>query len=272
MFDDEDEEIEEIDDPEEEEEFLPAKQRGSLVVSAPVGTSEEDFRSVVMGAAAMWSAYKVTPTSQGLVKFGFCSLHMAAIQRIMTTAEFSIAMGACGVPWGENNKLTPRQLACLEVVTNPHRSGTLNTRLKAAGVTEAEYRNWRQNPIFEAQYAMLTKDVLTAWTSDIDTALVQGAVNGKLENIKYVNELTGRHDPAKRAAMDVEDVLRNVVNIVQTSVQQIKDLQLRQDVINSIAAGVQALLEGAKIREAPESSLKNSPNPVLQEYKKGIGK
>lgn len=279
--DDEEVETEEIDEPvdpdgeaeqeieqaPEEPEFKPVKKAGTLVVEAPVGISTEDFRSTVMGASALWSAYKVAPTAQGLIQLSFCSLPMSKIIKIMQTAEFAIAMGAAGVPWGEHNKLTPRQLACLEVVTNPHRNGTLNTRLKAAGVSEAEYKNWRMNPIFEAQYLMLTKDVLTAWTSDIDTALVQGAINGRLDNIKYVNELTGRHDPNKKAALDVEDVLRSVVNIVQMAVTQISDLTLRQNVINAVAVGVQSLLETAKIAEAAPQQKETG---FINSYKKEL--
>lgn len=255
------------DDPEGEEfEFAPVKPKGFMVVEAPVGIPPEEFRSAVLGASAMYAGHQITPTAQGMVQLGFCALPVKRIQKIMESAEFAVAMGAAGVPWNEANKLSPRQLACLEIVTNPTRSGTLNTRLKAAGVSEAEYRMWRLNPVFEAQYVLLTKDILTRWTADIDTALVQGAVNGKLENIKYVNELTGRHDPNKKQSMDVEDVLRNVVNIVQTSVVQIKDLALRQAVINSIAAGVQALLEGSKPSESPVQQT------LLAEYKREINK
>jgi hypothetical protein len=234
------------------------KKPESILVEPPVGVSRQDFANVVIAAGAFWTAQGVAPTAQGLVQLGLTSLKLKAVTDIMSTVEFSVAMQSKGVPWDEMDQLTPAQLAALEVMTNPLRGGTHSQRLKAAGCTELEWRMWKKNAVFAAHFKALVKDRFTDNTELIDLAIVQGALSGKLENAKYLDELTGRHDPNKQQAINVQALLIRIVEIVQLS-------GASAEAIANIAQGMQNLVDGMDIAGA-----KREPSGLIAQYKKEI--
>lgn len=237
--------------------------KNANIVAAPDGIPTGKFRAIVIAAGIFWAAHGLAPSPQGLIQMGLTSLPLSEVKIIMATVEFSIAMQYKGIPWDKYDKLSERQLICLEVVTNPVRRGTLHYKLKSVGVSETEYTMWLRNPLFSAMQKELTNAVLTKFTEQLDVALVQGGLDGKLDYIKYIDEKSGRHDPAKKQAIDINQVLMRVVEIIQVQMNAIPDHALKNQILSGIAVGLEALLnpvgasEGLGFAASYRKELKN---------------
>lgn len=114
--------------------------------------------------------------------------------------------------------LHPRQLLALSIMTDVSSRMTLKTRLSRAGIDEREWQNWLRNEQFRNKFEKISREVFIKSQSSIDLQVASGALDGKLEFIKYYNEITGRFDPKTRSRQDIQQVLQAVVEIITRNV------------------------------------------------------
>jgi hypothetical protein len=72
--------------------------------------------------------------------------------------------------------------------------------------------------------------------SDVDYQVASGALDGKLDYIKYFNELSGKHDPARRAHQDVQTILNGIVEIITRNVTDEKVLKQISAELSAVVA------------------------------------
>ena len=71
----------------------------------------------------------------------------------------------------------------------------------------------------------VTENALTEHAGDINTVLVNKALNGDLNSIKYVHELSGRHDPNHQQLQDLRVVMDTIIEIIMRHVKDTSTIQ-----------------------------------------------
>lgn len=130
-------------------------------------------------------------------------------------------------------------LALQELSSTTSRAG-IDTRLRRAGVTPAEFETWLNYYPFKKRYLELSEKALKNAEASVNMALTSGAVAGKLDFIKYFDERTGKFDPNKKQMLDVQNVLQGIVSILQ---KHITDPEL----LRAIGGDLAVLAAGAGI-------------------------
>lgn len=108
--------------------------------------------------------------------------------------------------------------------------GSLNQRLKRAGVTEAEYETWQHYGPFKRTLSEAAEKALANAQASVNIALTQRALSGNMEAIKYFNKFTGRFDDSAIEVVDVRALLIRVVEILT------KHLSDQPDTLRAIGA------------------------------------
>lgn len=94
------------------------------------------------------------------------------------------------------------------------------------------------NGLFRAAHDKIAHDIFVKAQSSIDSQVVSGALQGKLDFIKYYNEITGRFSPGRRAHDDVQSILNDIVDIVT---RHVKDPKVLQAISAELSASVAKL-------------------------------
>jgi len=118
----------------------------------------------------------------------------------------------------DGDGLSGVQMRALSVMTDFTSNLNLQAKLKKAGIAWYEWQGWLNDPTFRAHHDRLANELFKKAQASVDEAVVSGAVNGKLEFIKYFNEISGKHDPARRAHQDVQTILNGIVEIITRNV------------------------------------------------------
>ena len=146
------------------------------------------------------------------------SLTSLDYDKIIKSPEFHTALVLRGVR-KESEGLSGDQMRALSVMTDLSSAQSLEKKLKQAGITWYQWQTWMHSPLFKAHHDRLASKIFTSVQQSIDLRVATGALDGKLDFIKYYNELTGRHSPDRRAQQDVQMILNEVVAILQRNVR-----------------------------------------------------
>jgi|SRR5580765_1124706 hypothetical protein len=133
--------------------------------------------------------------------------------------------------------LDERQRLTIAAITDYTSRLTLDGKLKRIGVSAWEYSAWMNYPPFRNKIKELADKSLKHSESLADVALASGAVNGKLDFIKYADLRSGRFDPSARSALDVEYVIRSVMEIIMKHVRDPELLRAIGGDLSILAAG-----------------------------------
>lgn len=143
---------------------------------------------------------------------------LATIERVTSSPNFQEALILRGVTSLTDGVLTGEQMRALSVLTDVTSHVSLEKRLQRAGISKYKWDAWMASDMFRAAHDRLAHDIFVQAQSQIDTQVVSGALSGKLEFIKYYNEITGRYSPGRRAHADVQSILNDIVEIVTRNV------------------------------------------------------
>jgi hypothetical protein len=140
-------------------------------------------------------------------------LHPGFTSEIYTSPAYKTACYYRGMR-ANTDGLDERQLMLLSVLTNFARRTSLETKLKQCGVADWEYQAWLRQPEFSKRLHRNATVALKDSAAAADVALASQAAHGNLEAIKYADQKTGRFDPNAKAALDVEFVIKQVLEIL----------------------------------------------------------
>jgi hypothetical protein len=140
------------------------------------------------------------------------------IEKVIKSKEYKDTLVLRGIRPGDTTRLNGDQMRALSVMTDLSRNMSLERRLKNAGITWHQWQQWMNNPSFRAHHDRLSEQVFRQAQASVDTQVASGALDGKLDFIKYYNELSGKHDPAKRAHKDIQQILNDIVDIITRNV------------------------------------------------------
>ena len=186
------------------------------VGATPNGISYADYQDVLNTVYHLYTKNRALPDLQSI------SLHSmvgaATVKKAVETKEFVQAITARGVPWLDSKGLTSQQMLAIQVLTNPTDKRALKDKLRAVGVTYPVYRGWMNQPAFSQYMFKITEGMLTDHLPDFNTALTNKGLAGDLNAIRYINELSGRHDPNRQQVLDLVAIVEKLLDIIQRNV------------------------------------------------------
>lgn len=195
------------------------KQEVKFAIPSSVG--EKTFRHIVGAAHTAYVGVRGIPTVQQIYDYSDKRVTMKTISACVLTDEFKDAMEQRGIPWrpDDYSGISTEQMYCISILTDPtHKAKTLTQKLRLAGISYSKYRNWLKQPTFSRYLNNLTEGMLTDHVGDLHTVLMSKALAGDLNSIKYVHELSGRHDPNQQQVKDLEKIVDALVEIISQEV------------------------------------------------------
>jgi hypothetical protein len=227
------------------QELVVEEEQKYSVGAVPSFCTYDEFVSVVAVIYQLYTANRRLPTYVEASQLTYVGPGM--IKRITETAEFKSAITARGVPWDDFHGLSSTQMLVAQIVTNPTDRRDLRRKLRSAGVTYPQYRAWMAQPAFSQYMNRITEGMLTDHIPDFNTVLTNKALAGDLHSIKYINELSGRHDPNRQQVLDLQAVVQNLLDIITRNV---KDPEVMQAIAAefSLAMGSKSAIGQQTIR------------------------
>lgn len=207
-------------------------------IQTPIGILRKDFTDIVEAAVLHHQLTAgMSPLSVDIVKTYCPRLAKRLIEKALGTKEFRSMMVLRGVI-RESDGLSGEQMRALSVLTDVTSNLKLVDKLKRAGVPWYKWQAWMNDPLFRAHHDKLAGDLFSKMQSAVDEAVVSGALDNKLEFIKYYNEISGKHDPARRAHQDVQQILDSIVDIITRNV---KDPVVLQQISAELSAALSVM-------------------------------
>lgn len=146
---------------------------------------------------------------------------ITAIQQYQLTQEFRSGMAERGIELDtEHVEFTQEQLACISVLTDFTDRRTVTGKLRALGISSAKYRGWLKQKPFNDRIRQLAGRALEEAIPLAEVALAEGAANGDINKLKYLFEVTGRHNPAQQQAIDAQELIAIMVDVAQEVMSQ----------------------------------------------------
>lgn len=160
---------------------------------------------------------------------------LATVERLQTFPQWTQGLILRGLMPSADAPLSGEQLRALNCLTDATRHKSFEARLKAAGIDPYKWNIWLNQPVFRAAHDKIAHEMFVKSQAQIDMQLASGALSGKLDFIKYYNEVSGRHDPNRRAHADVQTLLNIVSDVI---LRNVKDPDLLKTLSDELSAAV----------------------------------
>lgn len=142
--------------------------------------------------------------------------------------------------------LKPEQVAAVNAALDYSDKRPLHVKLKALGVTMAQWNNWKKNPHFNAYHNERAEGLIDSSIPETHAALLSQVSRGNMRAIEFNYQLTGRFDPRKESEINVQATMVRLVEAIQ---RHVKD----PEVIKAIAAEFQEIGPGVSPRPELEN-------------------
>jgi hypothetical protein len=158
------------------------------------------------------------------------------IGKVLESKEFAAVMVLRGMRPATQEHLSTEQMQALMVMSDVSGKRTSQQKLRRAGISWYKWKAWLNDPLFRATHDRMAANLFAKVQSDVDYQVASGALDGKLDYIKYFNELSGKHDPNRRAHQDVQTILNGIVEIITRNVTDEKVLKQISAELSAVVA------------------------------------
>lgn len=160
--------------------------------------------------------YGLWPTEQDQLWRAGIRPSITAIQQYQNTPEFRSGMAKRGIEVDKSvAELTQDQLACIAVLTDYSDRRGLTAKLRALGISSAQYRGWLRQKPFNDRIRSLAQRGLDEAIPMAQVALSEKAANGDISAAKFLMEVTGVYNPAQQEAIDAQALVAILVDVAQ---------------------------------------------------------
>lgn len=159
--------------------------------------------------------YEDWPTDPAIKHKAGARPSITAIQQYKVTQHFKSGMAERGIEVEDTETLTHEQIACISLLTNLTDRRSIGSKLKSLGIKEPKYKGWMKQKKFNDAIRAIAGRGLEESIPLAEVALAQGAANGDLHYIKFLMEVTGRHNPSAQQAIDAQALLAIIVDAAQ---------------------------------------------------------
>lgn len=205
------------------------KPTGEVVkaIRRPLGISAREWMTALEVATEYFRMTQglVQPTKESLMAISdLPNRTWNLIYRKENRDTFEAALALKGI-LKKGSGLTFEQLRALRYLTDFTAPGDTQQRLKKLGISWEVFQVWMNDEKFASQYKARSEDILRQAEPDVNLALVRGAVAGRLENIKYLHQLTGKFDAAQSS--DIRAFMTGLVEILTGELKENPALLMR---------------------------------------------
>jgi hypothetical protein len=179
---------------------------------APQPSREERLLSSAIYAAEQLHRQSIPVTPETLHDENG-DISFAIWRDLYASEKFLSALEQRGIALPSQSGLTPQQLSALAIYMDMSAKMTHPQKLKAAGVTEAQWQGWRRQPLFEAYLAETAEGLLTQSVPVALQRIAEATDAGERWAIELGLEMTRRHDRRDRA-IDVSALLLQVFSVL----------------------------------------------------------
>ncbi|SRR5258708_2217775 len=168
----------------------------------------------------------------------FTKIDQVRVVECLSSPILQKSLDARGIPWQflDEDRLTPMQLACLQMVLNITDTRSIAQKLQSLGINISTYHGWKKQPHFMEAYRELSEKLYGESIPEVHQALIKKAVEGDHQAQKLMLAISGRWDDKKSLeAMNVRFVLMKVLEVIQRHVHD-------KDTLESIAREFEVIL------------------------------
>jgi hypothetical protein len=167
------------------------------------------------------------------------------LQLYLKTEEFLLRMRELGIEIDpEDTGLTAEQLGLLTILSDMSDGKDLRRKLRAANVNWPKFQVWLKERNFKEAYSKLTDDTLKAAIPVAKNAIAVKMAQGDMAAIKYGFELTGVYNPNDQRAVDSQELVRIVLEVIEEVVRD-------QNVLLEIASKISMRSAALTNKQAP---------------------
>lgn len=148
------------------------------------------------------------------------------------------SLEARGIQWDivDDDRLTPRQLACIQLLLNVTDPRSIKEKLESLGISQSTYYGWKKQPYFMTAYRQASENLYGESLPEVHRSLIQNAVHGDFQSQKLMLAISGRWDSSKSVeGMNVQFVLMRVLEVIQKHVRD-------KDALEAIAGEFELLM------------------------------
>lgn len=154
------------------------------------------------------------------------NVQISMLTKLVTTKSFHDGLILRGViNKVTTNGLSGDQIRALGILTDMTSFGSFEAKLKKAGIPSYRFNSWMNDSTFNALHDRLVHKAFLSAQGQIDAQIARGALDGKLDFIKYYNEVTERHTPNRRGHADVQTLLDGIADILMTHIRNPEQLK-----------------------------------------------
>lgn len=210
-------------------------------IAPPPGFHQMEFNKYVDKYVSLYKATGRHPrvVAGELLRMRAHKDEVVRYSMLVNTQAFKEALRMRGVSiekWSDD----PKKVQALALLTDPLARGTFEGKLKRLGLNSQIWDSWLADPELAQQFRNLTEQNFKKRQGEVNLRLQSMALGDgarALEAIKYYNEVSGRHDPARRQQLDIQQFTQGVIDIITS---EIKDDELLMKIASRLA-----LLTGA---------------------------
>lgn len=138
------------------------------------------------------------------------------IQRWMKGKKYESDLANLGMKKDQDSgSLTAEQIVALNFLTDTSSTKSFQARLKELSIPPVKYRAWMRQKEFNTAIRKIASTALTDAIPMAEIQLAARAEEGDLKTIKYLFEVTGRHDPARQQQVDTQALIGVIIDTVQ---------------------------------------------------------
>jgi hypothetical protein len=124
-------------------------------------------------------------------------------------------------------------------MTDPTNKRTPGQKLKSIGVEYSQYRAWMKNPQFKNKIESVVNQAVGDHINDMQVALVNKAINGDLNAIKFVYEMEGKYDPNSKEVIQLRAMVNMLLEILS------RHLATQPELLKAVAIDIQSAMPKA---------------------------
>lgn len=232
-------------------------------VGQRVSASSEFVLRCVNAANVVWITTEQPPTVEGVVAVLYPDAPpggraVAHVAKAMATPAYRDTCEVRGIPVGGLPGMTSAQTYAVSILTNPADKRPMAVKLKAAGVSQQQYRNWLKQPAFSAYIKQVGENLLGDHIADVNAMLVNKATSGDTAAMKMYYEINGRLGMNRESNQDLYQVITGLIDIITRRLAGYPELlQFISKDIDSLMKGERPvsdlpMLEAVPFEEEPE--------------------
>lgn len=205
--------------------------------------SREFERKVVNAANVVWTTTGAVPTVDSVceVLYPHGTKNKTNVAKVMAGDVYRDTCDIRGIPVGDLPGLTSAQVYCAQIMTNPADKRPMSAKLKSAGVTHVQYRNWLKQPAFSAYMHQIGEDLLKNHVQDVNTMLVNKATGGDTAAMRMYYEINGKLGLNRNENADLYKVINGLIDIIT------RRLSGSPEILVAISKDIDTLLNGGTV-------------------------